>query len=192
MSWFDHIFGSPSVQRVCKTVKRGNVVKLAKLLASAPDLANAKDEHGLAPLEIACLNRDYMRKPIIEVLLAHGADPNVRDSLGGTPLRKAAVLGRKDIVELFLAKGADPNTKDINGNSVLHEAAIHGHRELVELLLARGAWVKTRGRKGRTPLHWAMLGGHSDVAELLIARGADPNAKDSEGNTAMDPFTKGL
>ncbi|MGB2997176.1 MAG: ankyrin repeat domain-containing protein, partial [Phycisphaerae bacterium] len=55
-----------------------------------------------------------------------------------------------------------------------------------------GAWVKTRGRKGRTPLHWAMLGGHSDVAELLIARGADPNAKDSEGNTAMDPFTKGL
>ena len=45
----------------------------------------------------------------VKELLDSGANPNVEDFFGWTPLHHAAFLGDREIVKLLLSKGADPN-----------------------------------------------------------------------------------
>ena len=54
--------------------------------------------------------------------LAAGADVNVKNKVGGTPLHFAALEGRKEIVELLIAKGGDVNVKDDGGRTPLDYA----------------------------------------------------------------------
>ena len=55
----------------------------------------------------------------LRVLLESGAEPNVRDSSGRTPLMEAALGGGVDAVELLLARGADPSICDADGTTAL-------------------------------------------------------------------------
>jgi len=48
---------------------------------------------------------------VVKLLLEHGADPNVQDDEGETPLHHAAAWrDNVDIVRLLLEHGADPGT----------------------------------------------------------------------------------
>jgi ankyrin repeat protein len=62
---------------------------------------NASDNHGDTPLHNAAL-RGY--KEVVEALVAHAADVNVKNSRGRTPLDEATRRGHKDIVRLLTAK----------------------------------------------------------------------------------------
>ena len=88
----------------------------------------------------------------LTALLAAGADPNARDSMGAyTPLHYAAAFPSHRIdedverhlfafaVPALLAAGADPNACDSAGFTPLHHAAIHSKPAAVTLLLAAGA-----------------------------------------------------
>jgi len=76
---------------------------------------------------------------VVKLLLEHGADPNVKNRDGKTPLHNAASEGHLEVVKLLLERGADPNVKDDDGNTPLHNAAWRGHLEVVKLLLEHGA-----------------------------------------------------
>jgi ankyrin repeat protein len=76
---------------------------------------------------------------MVEVLLIHGAEVNVQDNGGDTPLHDAARRGQKDIVELLLAKGADTNARDNSGRTPADEAVRRGHEEIVKLLQKHAA-----------------------------------------------------
>lgn len=135
-----------------------------------------------SPLFEAVKNGD---NAAVEALLVKGADVNVKDTNGRTPLHWAALRGNKDVAQLLLAKGADVNARNEFGFTPLHLVSVH--REVAELLLAKGADVNAKGTDGTTPLHMAaQMTGAKDIVELLLDKGADLNAKDSNGKTPLD------
>lgn len=111
----------------------------------------------------------------IRLLLAHGANPNLPNSLGITPLMAAAGLGSDDIdtrgayvtqqesiaaIGLFLAAGVDINAVDNRGQSALHGAAYQGWDDVIKYLVAHQADLYVKDRRGFGPVDTAL--GRSD------------------------------
>ncbi len=63
------------------------------------------------------------------MLLDKGANPNVKNKLGGTPLMWAAVYGNDDAVRLLLNRGADASLKDNDGITALDWAVSEQARQ---------------------------------------------------------------
>jgi len=76
---------------------------------------------------------------IAACLLAHGAQPNVRDNLGNTPLHHAAGIGNLPLVQLYLKQGLKVNDKTNDGKSVLWMAKYNRHPQVAAYLTAHGA-----------------------------------------------------
>jgi hypothetical protein len=55
----------------------------------------------------------------VRFLLEHGADPNVQDKDGGTPLHFAVEGCHVDVARLLLDYGADPTIRDNKGRTPL-------------------------------------------------------------------------
>jgi ankyrin repeat protein len=111
----------------------------------------------------------------IRLLLAHGANPNLPNSLGITPLMAAAGLGSDDVdtrgayatqqeaiasIALFLTAGVDINTVDNRGQSALHGAAYRGWDDVINYLAAHRADLYLKDARGFIPLDTAL--GRSD------------------------------
>jgi cytohesin len=100
-------------------------------------------------------------------LLDKGADVNVTDEEGCTPLIWAVLAGSVEAVELFLARGADPNCKNSDGETPMHITALTGNLEIAKLLIDAGADVEAEDGFGITPLRSCELNEDEDMALLL-------------------------
>lgn len=76
---------------------------------------------------------------VVRVLLAAGANANVRDSARYTPLHKAAANGNAEIARLLLEGGADASAVRDGGKTPLADAMDRGHGDLAEVLRTHGA-----------------------------------------------------
>lgn len=71
---------------------------------------------------------------IARSLIAAGADVNLTQQSGVTPLHEAAHIGRADLVRLFLDHGADPSARDERGRNAADFARASGHASVLEVL----------------------------------------------------------
>ncbi|GLB52212.1 ankyrin repeat-containing protein [Neptunitalea chrysea] len=67
-------------------------------------------------------------------LLDYGADPNMADKNGVTPLIYAIQFKNLPMVELLLEKGADKSQKDATGKSPFEYAVFSKNQEIINLL----------------------------------------------------------
>ena len=102
------------------------------------------------------------------LLLAHGADPNLPNSAGLSPLHAAA--------------GAGSTRLDTRGRNRTEGPCL----EVAKLLLAAGADISAVDRAGQTPLYGAAGWGWNELIRYLVANGAKPDAKDEKGFTPVD------
>ena len=122
---------------------------------------------------------------LVSILLEAGADPDVADSEGWTPLRASAWGGHASAVQVLLERGALVDASDSEGRTALRAAAWAGHEEVVRALLNAGARVDGEDKQGRTPLIAAAYMGHADIVAALLDAGAQPDHVDCEGRTAL-------
>jgi ankyrin repeat protein len=171
--------------------KRLGIVKI--LISFGADV-NAHGKNKRTALHDACQNifsqadRELAQQIVLELLKA-GANINVLDRNGETPLVLSAMGGELDLVKLLISHGASVNTKDRQGRTALHRAVRHNFIDVVRVLLENGAEVDPQTNNYRqTPLIYAGrgMGGRGDIIQLLLSYGADKDLKDYAGWSALD------
>lgn len=94
---------------------------IVDLLVVAGVPVNAKDNRGNAPLHEAALG-DRGNPTAMQALLGHGADPNIANAAGETPLMIAAGMGELECVRVLLAAGADSKSENREGKTATEYA----------------------------------------------------------------------
>jgi ankyrin repeat protein len=109
----------------------------------------------------------------IGALIAAGANPDVRDGFGRTPLMVTAFRHDVDAARALLAAGADVDALERQRYDALTIAAVEDDLAMVELLIAGGANTgQTTSPYDGTALIASAHLGHVAVVEALIAGGA--------------------
>ena len=125
-------------------------------------------------------------KELVQYILSHGAQVNIKDLEGMEELYYAAEADNVEVVELLIAAGAAVDARNNFGCTPLHKAAKCGNTAVVEMLLRAGADPNIRDNGGDTPLHRCAYYGNIKIAEMLVEYGVDIGAKDCTGSTAID------
>jgi ankyrin repeat protein len=114
---------------------------------------------------------DLRQTAVFEALLANGADVNLANTLGDTPLIEAVSEGYLEYLDPLLERGADPHKARAREQAnALHFAVAFNRPEAVEKLLAAGADPKVRARDGRTAIDVARQKGFDDIRRMLEKR----------------------
>ena len=98
---------------------------------------------------------------LVDLLLRHGATPDLHDAWGRTALHYAVSVGNAVTVRQLVDGGADPNAADLAGVTPLMASADRAATPSSDDVSAR-------------------------VVQVLLAAGADPSATDLAGRTAAD------
>ncbi len=121
----------------------------------------------------------------IKEALEAGANIEVVDGKGMSPLVWASLRGNLQSVSLLLERGANVNSQNRSGWTPLIQASAHGHLAIVKVLLDNGADVNKATAYDESALMFAAGEGYLDIVELLTKNGADVSARDSDGLTAL-------
>ncbi len=122
---------------------------------------------------------------VVKKLLENGANVNAANEDNFTALRNAALRGYSDVVGLLLAAGADTAIVDMFGKTPIMLAVSWGYGDIVNMLLKAGASVSGVDRYGRTPLMLSAQDGYVDIVKILLRAGANINTVGEWGDTAL-------
>lgn len=138
-------------------------------------IVNARDlSSGETALHIVTERRDAVW---LRFLLSKGANPNIADKRGITPLQLATQLGFVEGVETLAGRGAAVDVADSTGETPLIAAVHRRDGALVRLLIEEGADPDRADNSGRTARDYAkLMGARSTMLEEIeraeTARGA--------------------
>ncbi|KAL8452264.1 hypothetical protein Emed_001425 [Eimeria media] len=169
---------------VQKESKRGS-----ELLVNAPFVVETSEDGGVnvltLPVSIAIQTQD---QETLKVLIKRGAQIDVCDYLGKSPLLRACEASRLDLVEALLDLGVSPNPHDLRcAHFPLQTAIRRNDAEIVKRLLARGAALDVKCPAVRTyksALCVACEVNSPEIIRLILKAGGDPN---SRGHNSYTP-----
>jgi ankyrin repeat protein len=196
-------------------VVNGDIGAVTRSLSASPDLATISSESGATRQDASAyffseiahylyegdtalhMAAAAFRRPLAELLMAHGADCRAKNRRGAEPLHYAAdanhlnPTAQAETIEYLLSVGADPNALNHDGVTPLHRAVRTRSLPAVRALLDGGANPRAPNQAGSTPLHLAVQntgrGGsgsqhareqQAGIIKLLLERGASPADKD--------------
>jgi ankyrin repeat protein len=178
----------------------GHVEAVRSLIKDEANLINAKDVNGYTPLWRAVLAGHYEvaralnpnqqdecgntllhgaamcnGENIVDFLIKVGADINIKNTEGHTPLECALLANHHQIVSKL-----NLNQQDEDGNTPLHLAVRAGKGGRVDCLMKARADINIKNKEGQTPLDCALAGDCADIVRQL-----GPNVQDEKGDTAL-------
>lgn len=118
-------------------VQTGKIKNLSSFLLSAAQKSNAS---------------------IIDILIAFGADPNMRNDSGHTPLMSAASFGSIEVLVCLIKHGANVNQKrKVDGMTPLMFAAFNGDIQKTNILLNHKADRGLRDHNGNCAIDYVEM-----------------------------------
>ena len=107
---------------------------------------------------------------IISPLLQHGANPNLTDVSGNTPLHWAAQVGEIDGVQTLLKHHANINVQDKQGRTALMLCVEYANKgDMIRELLKQGANTHLKDLRGVTALGYARSEDYPEMVRLWKA-----------------------
>jgi len=155
-------------------VNQGQRSAVMELLVQGVNV-NEQSVDGTSALHWAVYHQDV---ELAQSLLDLGADPDMANEYGATPMTVAAEHGQLAIMRLLIEAGGDIKSPNGEGQTLLMSVARTGNTGTAQLLLENGADVNARENwGGQTALMWASAQRHPDMVRLLAAHGSDVNAR---------------
>ena len=193
--------------------ERGHVEIVQELLTRTNvDVNHINNLGWTALLEAIILgNGGERHQQIVQLLVDHGANINIADKEGVTPLEHARARGFREIelilvqasrardmelitaakrgdagaVRALLAQGASVHAQDENGVTALIAAAYRNDLEIADLLIQAGADVNTQDHTQQSAYLIATSEGYPDLLKRTLQAGADIHSKDSYNGTGL-------
>lgn len=197
------LMGASDSRNVDCQILEGLIVAGAEINALVPPEKRAKYPAGWyresTALSAAASN---VQSDAVQLLLNHGADPNLQCGNFATALHRASSEGCTEIIEMLLANGADVNLDQEpcdaeNDNGIitaLQGAAAFAGESTVRLLVAHGAnlSVERSDSDFKSALHAASFYGNTDNVIVLLDLGSDVNLRGGRIGTCLQAAaTKG-
>jgi ankyrin repeat protein len=125
--------------------------------------------------------KDNASIDVIRHLLMDGANPNIEDIRGDTPIFYAS----DNLLGILLEAGADINHIGSRGRGLIHDST--GTPDRLAFLINQGADINlvSRDIDHATPLIIAVKQGHLKAVKILLESGADTEIQDADGKTAV-------
>ena len=144
-------------------------------------VVNTRDlSSGETALHIVTARRDALW---IRFLTGRGANPNIRDKKGVTPLQLAVTLGFVEGVEALVRAGAEVEVTDSSGETPLISAVHRRDTGLIRILLANGGNPDRADNSGRTARDYAQL---MNANSSILAEFARADADREEAGKTRD------
>ncbi|KAL9052569.1 MAG: hypothetical protein Q9162_005317 [Coniocarpon cinnabarinum] len=131
----------------------------------------------------------------IAVLIDAGADVNLRDAEGMTPLKWATqgkslqaahkLLEAGANLDIRIKRGVNLENATAEGSTILDASVNAGDVAFVQIFIQYGADPNAIGPHGLRPLHTAAKKGKLAMVEALVEGGADVHARSKEGLTPL-------
>ncbi|NIP28611.1 MAG: hypothetical protein GWN67_28130 [Phycisphaerae bacterium] len=128
---------------------------------------NSVPENGLLQNLHKAAAQNNIKK--IKLLLSDGADVNLKDNDGYTPLFYAIWQRNVDMANLFISHRAEVNLFDETNSTPLHYAVWSADMDMIKLLVEKGADINAGDRKDKTPLQYAIGHMKGNLVDLLLA-----------------------
>lgn len=147
-------FGSPGY-RFLEAVRARDYNAANQMLADSSTVINTREvQSGDTALLIVIERRDL---PWLNMLLSRGADANIANRDGESPLRRVVQLGWAEAVPYLSTHGARINDSGSSGETALHIAVQRRDIAMVRALVAAGANPDLSDNiTGKTPRDLAM------------------------------------
>lgn len=119
-------------------------------LQDHPDQVDMKDDTGWGLLHLACCRGLFS---MVKLIVEHGADIELLDPDGWTPLHHLAEFNQnQEILSYLIEKGVDLDAKDKYGSTALHYAVRNHAFEMVRQLVECGANLDAEDDSNRSVL----------------------------------------
>ena len=207
-------FGREAMQRFVQlpeeglwhAARTGDLPALKRYIAEGEDV-NAPDDYlNIAPL---AWSASHGQTEAARLLIENGADVNIEDDNGSTPLHGAAVFGRAEVAKLLVENGANLQARNDDGGTpvdALHldwrmTAFIGGmigvaveKEDIAAMKVGRDKIAKLFGTEGTfdragtfqaQALSGAAFTGDLATMKQALAGGADPNTMDPQSGSTL-------
>jgi len=158
--------GNTAVHLAAKTGDIKMTMNILPQLLRHGGKVELKNKDGDTPLQVVLFVPEPERRPIAQFLLDAGANPNIQDALGDTPLHHIAAqqIGQRQRDQLI---------------------------PLLEMLIKAGANINAQNKDGETPLYKSVfeacfLNVKPTISSFLLQHGADKRIKLHDGSSAAD------
>ncbi len=107
-------------------------------------------------------------KNLLDLLMLYGANPNITNKYGITPLMIATYQGKEDLVNKLLKYNANVNAQSRSKRTALMWAAENdSNNDIVKILLDKGAKIDIKNKKNHTARDIARRLGNEQIVKLI-------------------------